>query len=107
MTLKTRLFPGLLAVLVLMIAISCQKVDQAHSGEQPLNSVSSSQHPTMNETHGNGVTSEAIIEPVIIAEGTTELDGNRKQETIRVWLMNGKEDQPEWFPHLGARHLFC
>jgi hypothetical protein len=91
MTLKTRLFPGLLAVLVLIVAISCQKVDQAHSGEQHLDAVSSLQHPTTNETQGNGVTSEAIIEPVIIAEGATELNGNKTQETIRVWLMNGKE----------------
>jgi hypothetical protein len=37
MTLRTRLFLGLLAVLVLIIAVSCQKGDQDQSGGQPLN----------------------------------------------------------------------
>jgi hypothetical protein len=85
------LFLGLLAVLILIIAVSCQKGDQAHSGEQPLNAASSPQQPTTNVTQGNGVMSEAIIEPVIIAEGATELNGNRTKETIRVWFMKGKE----------------
>jgi hypothetical protein len=71
-------------LLILMTIVGC-------SLEEKSSMVSPTQHPTTNETQGNDVTSETIIEPVIIAEGAKELNGNRTKETIRVWFMKGKE----------------
>lgn len=93
MIVRTRLFLGVLAALLLLImAVACQKSDQVRRGEQHLNVVSSPQHPTTNDANESGVSSEIkIIKPVIIAEGTTELNGDGTKETILVWLMKGKE----------------
>jgi hypothetical protein len=89
---RIKLFLGLFAALLLIMAAACQKGNQVQSGEQYLNTVSPKQHSSTNNTDGSGVSSEImIIEPVVIAEGITKQNADGTKETIRVWLMKGKE----------------
>jgi hypothetical protein len=90
MTLKTRFCLGLLAIMALILAEACQSGNQFGSEEQLSHTVSPSQY-SVNNTDENSNSGITINKPVMIAEGTTELIGDGTKETIRVWLMKGKE----------------